>query len=71
MNPCHFVRKNCAGYEYGRVVVSDTGTKQEKREYVVQGHADTYESALAANNMALEGKPQIGFRPTSLVWWEL
>lgn len=71
MKPCKFIRKNTQGYEYGYMTVNDPGSKDEKREYIVVGEAPDYLDALSKNNMALEGKKQIGFRPDSFNWKEL
>lgn len=66
MNHCTFVRKNCSGYEYGHIVVENHATRQEKRHHVVLGKADTYEAALAANDMAQKGLPRASYHGLDL-----
>lgn len=47
-------------YEFGHIVINDSGTKNEKRSYIPSGTRPTLDLALAANQMALEGAPRIG-----------
>lgn len=60
MNKCTYTRKVSTGYEFGHMVIHDSGEKKEKREYVALGTRPTMEAALEANSMALKGAPRIG-----------
>lgn len=69
MSECRFVRKNCAGYEYGYIRVDNHALNNEMRTHVVVGKAPTYEEALAANSMAARGMPRIGNNvPDTPLW---
>lgn len=57
--PCTFVRKNGDAWEYGVIRIDDFATTKEKRTHVVTGCSPTYEEALMANSMALEGQPKV------------
>ena len=60
MNKCTYVRKAEGGYEYGHMVLHNSGEKSEKREHVAHGVKPTIEAALKANKMALKGASRIG-----------
>ena len=54
--PCKFARKARGRWEYGHILIENIASKDEKRHYVVDGEADSYEEALRCNAMALCGK---------------
>lgn len=60
MNKITYARKQGQVYEFGHIVITDSGTKFEKRTHVPQGTCPTLDQALAANQMALKGAPRIG-----------
>lgn len=68
MKDCKFVRKNCVGYEYGHIMIHNAGAKNERREYVVEGKALSYEAALELNTMAYEGMPKIRAHVAPTYW---
>lgn len=59
MKDCSYTRNTSDGWEYGFIRIQDSGTKKETRHYVRVGISPTYEDALRANNMALEGQQKI------------
>ena len=60
MKHCTYARKHGHEFEFGHMTIIDSGTKQEKREYIPQGTRPTLDEALAVNQMALKGKPRLG-----------
>lgn len=61
MNKITYARQiENAEFEFGHIVINDSGTKNEKRSYIPSGTRPTLDLALAANQMALEGAPRIG-----------
>ena len=60
MKHCTYARKHGHEFEFGYMTITDSGTKQEKREYIPQGTRPTLDEALAVNQMALKGKPRLG-----------
>ena len=68
MKDCKFVRKNCVGYEYGHIVIHNAGEKNERREYVVEGKAESYEKALEMNAMALQGMAKVKQHVAPTYW---
>ena len=68
MKDCKFVRKNCVGYEYGHITIHNVGEKNERREYVVEGKAPSYEKALELNTMAKEGMAKVRAHVAPTYW---
>ena len=64
MNQCNYVRKVEGGFEYGQMLITASGEKKEKREYIPKGTRPTMDAALSANSMAAKGVSKIGYRVT-------
>lgn len=64
MNQCNYVRKVEGGFEYGQMLITASGEKKEKREYIPKGTRPTMDAALSANSMAAKDAPKIGYRVT-------
>ena len=60
MSKITYARKQGQVYEFGHIVITDSGTKLEKRTYVPKGTCPTLDQALQMNQMALRGTPRIG-----------
>ena len=64
MNQCNYVRKVEGGFEFGQMLITASGEKKEKREYIPKGIRPTMDAALSANSMATKGVSKIGYRVT-------
>ena len=64
MNQCKYVRKIEGGFEFGQMLITASGEKKEKREYIPSGTRPTMDAALSANAMAAKGVSKIGYRVT-------
>ena len=72
MKHCTYARKHGNEFEFGHMTIVDSGTKQEKWEYIPLGTRPTLDEALAVNQMALKGKPRLGvYHHTPFSWSEL
>lgn len=60
MSKISYARKAGDVYEFGHIVITNTGTEHEKREHVPEGTCPTLDQALQMNSMALKGSPRIG-----------